>query len=46
MLYMELISGKACCHLENDDKWIWVRNYYLNKIGDKDELQKRTRSYL
>lgn len=37
MLYMELISGKACCHLENDDKWIWVRNYYLNKIGGKEK---------
>jgi hypothetical protein len=31
-LYQELISGKACCHLEDDKKWSWVREYYYNKI--------------
>ncbi|MCR5608466.1 MAG: hypothetical protein K6G26_05325 [Lachnospiraceae bacterium] len=28
ILYKELVSGKACCHLENDDEWNWVRDYY------------------
>lgn len=23
-----LFSGKACCHLEDDEKWSWVREYY------------------
>ena len=31
-LYNELITGKACCHLEDDEKWDWVREYYINKI--------------
>jgi len=29
-LYKELIAGKACCHLEDDKKWDWVRIYYKN----------------
>ena len=24
--------SKACCHLEDDDKWNWVREYYNNKM--------------
>jgi hypothetical protein len=31
-LYKELVSGNACCHLEDDDKWNWVREYYKNKL--------------
>lgn len=23
-----LFSGKACCHLENEEKWNWVYSYY------------------
>lgn len=29
MLYKQLVTGKACCHLEKDSEWEWVRNYYL-----------------
>lgn len=36
-LYAELLkllfSGKACCHLENDEKWDWVRMYYISRIS-------------
>lgn len=32
ILFLELISGKACCHLEDDEKWGWVREYYKKKI--------------
>lgn len=28
-----LFSGKACCHLEDDEKWQWVREYYYAEIG-------------
>lgn len=27
-----LFSGKACCHLEEDAKWDWVRDYYRQRI--------------
>lgn len=27
-----LFDGKACCHLMDDRKWNWVREYYYNKI--------------
>lgn len=37
-LYEQLISGKACCHLEDDDIWNWVREYYINKF--KGEIKK------
>ena len=30
----EMFMGKACCHLENDDKWVWVRAYFLSKEKD------------
>lgn len=30
-LYKNLVSGKSCCHLEDNMKWNWVREYYLNK---------------
>ncbi len=29
-LYKILVSGKACCHLEDDDKWNWVRDYFTH----------------
>ena len=28
-----LFSGKACCHLENDTEWSWVREYYTSRIN-------------
>lgn len=28
-----LFSGKACCHLENDAEWNWVRQYYFTGIN-------------
>ena len=28
-----LFLGKACCHLEDDKKWDWVRGYYCKKYG-------------
>ncbi len=31
-IYMLLVSGKACCHLEDDDLWDWVRRYYYQMI--------------
>ncbi|MCM1185892.1 MAG: hypothetical protein NC251_05065 [Lachnoclostridium sp.] len=27
-----LFEGKACCHLENDEEWAWVRAYYLARV--------------
>lgn len=27
-----LFAGKACCHLVEDSKWNWVREYYYSKI--------------
>lgn len=33
MLLKQLFKGKACCHLENDEEWQWVREYYLDRIG-------------
>lgn len=27
-----LFSGKACCHLENDGEWNWVREYYYARM--------------
>lgn len=35
-LYQELVSGKACCHLEDDEKWSWVREYYKEKLIMKE----------
>lgn len=32
-LYMLLISGKACCHLEDDEGWNWVRKYFIKRKG-------------
>ena len=31
-LLQELYSGKACCHLENETKWHWVRDEYKKNI--------------
>ncbi|MEE1100029.1 MAG: hypothetical protein U0K86_00915 [Agathobacter sp.] len=31
-LYKKLVTGKACCHLEDDSRWDWVRNYYLMQV--------------
>lgn len=31
ILYKELVNGKACCHLENDEEWAWVREYLVKK---------------
>lgn len=36
-LYMYLVLGKACCHLEDDGKWDWVRNYYMNLYNPHSE---------
>lgn len=36
-LYTLLVSGKACCHLEDDEKWDWVRNYYINPYNSNFE---------
>jgi len=27
-----LFEGKACCHLENEEEWLWVKEYYLSQI--------------
>mgnify|MGYP004530527709 CR=1 FL=1 len=27
-----LFEGKACCHMEEDAKWDWVRDYYTQRI--------------
>jgi hypothetical protein len=32
-LFMLLVSGKACCHLEDEEKWRWVREYYIKSFG-------------
>ena len=37
VLFMLLISGKACCHLEEDEKWSWVREYYAEMYSGKNE---------
>ena len=29
-----MIKGKACCHLENEEKWGWTREKQLQKIVD------------
>lgn len=36
VLFMLLISGKACCHLEEDEKWSWVREYYAEMYSGKN----------
>lgn len=28
-----LFMGNACCHLENEEEWIWVRDYYNTRIS-------------
>lgn len=28
-----LTSGKACCHLEDDEKYDWVRQYYFQRLS-------------
>lgn len=35
-LFHLLSSGKACCHLENDAEWNWVRKYYesMQLVGE------------
>jgi len=33
ILYMYLVSGKACCHLEDDRKWDWVRMYFFHRMN-------------
>lgn len=38
-----LFSGKACCHLEDDEKWNWVRVYY---DGVRDEYLRKMREQL
>ena len=32
MLLKLLFAGKACCHLENEAEWEWVRTYYQARI--------------
>lgn len=27
-----LFNGKACCHLENEKEWLWVKEHYLSQI--------------
>ncbi|MCM1500219.1 MAG: hypothetical protein NC124_17285 [Clostridium sp.] len=31
-LFSVLVSGKMCCHLENDSEWDWVRKVYKERI--------------
>lgn len=38
-----LFSGKACCHLEDDAKWNWVRAYY---DGVREEYLQKIREQL
>lgn len=35
-LMKQLFSGKACCHLEADNSWDWVRRYYLDSIRKRN----------
>ena len=36
-----LFSGKACCHLEDDEKWQWVREHYYAEIGRYEKSFQR-----
>ncbi|MBQ7943879.1 MAG: hypothetical protein IJ326_07445 [Lachnospiraceae bacterium] len=50
-LYAELLrllfSGKACCHLENEKKWEWVRAHYITRISRYVKVfERRLLSYL
>lgn len=36
-----LFSGKACCHLEDDEKWQWVREHYCAEIGRYEKAFQR-----
>ena len=35
-LYMWLTAGKACCHLEDETKWNWVREYHERRMETWD----------
>lgn len=39
-LLQELYAGKACCHLENDMEWSWVRKEFMAGIPDKLRLMQ------
>lgn len=41
LLLTEMFKGKACCHLENDEKWGWVRNKYLEKVASYEKKTKK-----
>ena len=36
-----LFSGKACCHLENDEEWNWVREFYFGRIENYCKVFQR-----
>ena len=33
-LKVSVKQNGACCHFENDDKWVWVRANFLSKEKD------------
>lgn len=39
-----LFSGKACCHLEDEEKWKWVKDYYHAEIGRYVKSYQRQKS--
>ena len=32
ILYEQLITGKACCHLEDEEEWEWVREHFRERL--------------
>ncbi len=37
-LWSEIYAGIACCHLEQEEKWAWVRNTYLEDLDRQCNL--------
>lgn len=37
-LWACIYSGKACCHLEKEEEWAWVRDAYMEKLPKQSAM--------
>jgi len=44
-LWNELFSGKACCHLENENEWNFVKSFYQKSVSRNVSLAMKDLAY-
>ena len=45
-LLIKMFEGRACCHLEDEATWSWVRDKYMERIGSYKQKISNVLQYL